>query len=141
MEEYLLTSAFDDQLKLVTNSLDKNDNKKPMFTNKSRKYRYDENSEGQAKTAQSTGVGETIYQSSKNIKQKQSPKPKSANKSLKDDEGARVSGDCLLVPPPVDIADLPSIENEDQARASMLMSWYMAGYHTGYFEAMRKLKK
>ena len=29
--------------------------------------------------------------------------------------------------------------DERDARASMLQSWYMAGYHTGYYEAMKKL--
>ena len=30
---------------------------------------------------------------------------------------------------------------EDEALASMLMSWYMSGYHTGYFQAMKKYRK
>lgn len=46
-----------------------------------------------------------------------------------------------VVPPVFDTSNFPSIDNEDEARASMLMSWYMAGYHTGYFEAMKKFKK
>lgn len=46
-----------------------------------------------------------------------------------------------IVPPPTNISDLPKIDTPAEAEASMLMSWYMAGYHTGYMEAMRKFSK
>lgn len=42
-----------------------------------------------------------------------------------------------LTPPLV----FPQIDTAEQANASMLMSWYMAGYHTGYNEAMKKHAK
>lgn len=48
---------------------------------------------------------------------------------------------CSIMPPPKIPANLPKIEGENEAQASMLMSWYMAGYHTGYYEAMKQLKK
>ncbi|KAH6938674.1 hypothetical protein HPB50_011699 [Hyalomma asiaticum] len=35
-------------------------------------------------------------------------------------------------PPPAAHGDLP---NNEEALASMLMSWYMTGYHTGYYQA------
>lgn len=67
-------------------------------------------------------------------KQQQAPiyYNKSKKFRFKDEE----ADDCI-VPPPFD--KLPSDEKE--ARASMMMSWYMAGYHTGYYDAMMKLKK
>lgn len=41
-----------------------------------------------------------------------------------------------MPPPPFPIED--SIVNEDEALASMLMSWYMSGYHTGYYQGLRQ---
>ncbi|XP_076323179.1 survival motor neuron protein-like isoform X1 [Tachypleus tridentatus] len=29
---------------------------------------------------------------------------------------------------------------DDEAQASMLMSWYMSGYHTGYYQALRQMR-
>lgn len=46
-----------------------------------------------------------------------------------------------IAPPTLTAANLPPINNESEAHASMLMSWYMAGYHTGYYEALKTLKK
>lgn len=47
--------------------------------------------------------------------------------------------DCPLIPPPpMSLASLP--EDSTQAHASMMMSWYMAGYHTGYYAAIKKFK-
>uniref|UniRef100_UPI00358E852F survival motor neuron protein-like n=1 Tax=Myxine glutinosa TaxID=7769 RepID=UPI00358E852F len=37
-----------------------------------------------------------------------------------------------VVPPPP-IPTIDSIEGEDEALATMLISWYMSGYHTGYY--------
>lgn len=48
-----------------------------------------------------------------------------------------------IVSPPVSVdpSSLANLDNEPEARASMLMSWYMAGYHTGYYEATKRYKK
>lgn len=43
-----------------------------------------------------------------------------------------------LIPPAICSSSFPKIANLDEAQASMLMSWYMAGYHTGYYEAMKR---
>lgn len=48
--------------------------------------------------------------------------------------------DPPLMPPPFLRTDFPKINTEDEATASMLMSWYMAGYHTGYYAAMKAQK-
>jgi len=55
-------------------------------------------------------------------------------------QNSSVDASCLM-PPPFDAKCFPNIESEDEARASMLMSWYMAGYQTGYYEAIRKFGK
>ncbi|VDO70805.1 unnamed protein product [Onchocerca flexuosa] len=39
----------------------------------------------------------------------------------------------LAPPPPIAFSNLP-VPNDDEALASMLMSWYMTGYHTGYYQ-------
>ncbi|KAH7967152.1 hypothetical protein HPB49_023152 [Dermacentor silvarum] len=40
-------------------------------------------------------------------------------------------------PPPIAHGDLP---NNEEALASMLMSWYMTGYHTGYYQGLQEAK-
>lgn len=51
--------------------------------------------------------------------------------------------DIPFPPPPPTLSFLQSGRRteEDEALASMLMSWYMSGYHTGYYQAMKKYKK
>ena len=46
-----------------------------------------------------------------------------------------------VCPPPLPPGLLSGRSDEDDALASMLMSWYMSGYHTGYYEAMKKYNK
>jgi len=49
-----------------------------------------------------------------------------------------------LLPPPMPphlLRHQGNVPEEDEAMASMLMSWYTSGYHTGYYQAMRDLKK
>ncbi|RWS09467.1 survival motor neuron protein-like isoform X1 [Dinothrombium tinctorium] len=45
----------------------------------------------------------------------------------------------FLVPPPPTYFPPPPVK-EDDALASMLMSWYMSGYHTGYYQALKHMK-
>jgi len=49
-----------------------------------------------------------------------------------------------LMPPPVPphlLSQRDAMPAEDEAMASMLMSWYTSGYHTGYYQAMQDMKK
>ncbi|KAM3720564.1 Survival motor neuron protein [Dirofilaria immitis] len=46
----------------------------------------------------------------------------------------------MVPPPPMAFNNLPAPDN-DEALASMLMSWYMTGYHTGYYQALQDKKK
>ncbi|XP_022245191.1 survival motor neuron protein 1-like isoform X3 [Limulus polyphemus] len=41
-------------------------------------------------------------------------------------------------PPPFPLDD--EGVTDDEALASMLMSWYMSGYHTGYYQALRQMR-
>ncbi|XP_064472701.1 survival motor neuron protein-like [Ornithodoros turicata] len=43
-----------------------------------------------------------------------------------------------ILPPPPPVFD--GSVRDDEALASMLMSWYMSGYHTGYYQAMMHSK-
>jgi survival motor neuron protein len=43
-------------------------------------------------------------------------------------------------PPPSFLAMAGPPPQEDEALASMLMSWYMSGYHTGYYRALKQFK-
>jgi len=49
-----------------------------------------------------------------------------------------------LMPPPVPphlLRQHGGVPQEDEAMAAMLMSWYTSGYHTGYYQAMRDMKR
>ena len=39
-------------------------------------------------------------------------------------------------PPPPPLVNDDLSESENEALCSMLMSWYMSGYHTGYYQVM-----
>ena len=56
-------------------------------------------------------------------------------------EPLKESGASIPCPPP--FVGMPGNHGreEDEALASMLMSWYMSGYHTGYYQAMKKYRK
>jgi survival motor neuron protein len=45
-----------------------------------------------------------------------------------------------IVPPPLPFSASSSMPNDDESLASMLMSWYMSGYHTGYYRALKQFK-
>lgn len=45
-----------------------------------------------------------------------------------------------IVPPPLPFCAESSMPNDDESLASMLMSWYMSGYHTGYYRALKQFK-
>lgn len=133
LEDTLLTTSFDNQLKLVEKSLE--DKGGHVFTNRSCKLRYDAGDDDcdnvvkpSASTKTKTPATSTITATTtdNNTTKKATPKAK------------KPTG-CIM-PPPSPPTSFPVIEGEDEARASMMMSWYMAGYHTGYFEAMRKFK-
>lgn len=62
-----------------------------------------------------------------------------------------MTGTSRIIPPPPPFFGLnPQLSssnnqsimmNEEDTLASMLMSWYMTGYHTGYFQAQRDIRK
>lgn len=160
----LLTAAFEEQIKLVDQSTiggNKVEDEKPspsipaiklatktkrdwkksqqlknskqdndlIFTNKSRKFRFGECSPDQIANTDSSCFKKAAES---DIKETSAQEGKSSSQMFK-------QGHCII-PPPVDLAKFPQIENVDEAHSSMLMSWYMAGYHTGYFQAMKKFK-
>lgn len=142
MDEYLFTKSFDSQVDLIERSKreivvprvqktsDKMDvttpspKEKPdthQFNNVSRKFRLKDQQE----------VMGDISQHVSEIK-------------LKDEQSKlkqNIAPEMMIVPPPINPDHLPKINTESAAHASMLTSWYMAGYHTGYYEAMKRLKK
>lgn len=46
----------------------------------------------------------------------------------------------LIPPPPINLPSMISTD-ENELLATTLMSWYMSGYHTGYYQAVRDLKR
>ncbi|CAD6184304.1 unnamed protein product [Caenorhabditis auriculariae] len=47
---------------------------------------------------------------------------------------------AIAPPPPLSVFST-ALPNEVEALNSMLMSWYMSGYHTGYYQAITDLKR
>lgn len=50
------------------------------------------------------------------------------------------ASNILIPPPPTSLPPIPSLD-ENELLTTTLMSWYMSGYHTGYFQAIRDLKR
>lgn len=155
----LLTTSFDDQLRLVGDSIHRKnsddleaDKQKPVKRNRKKKKPVTEQTEP-TKSAERPEKP-TVYHKSKlyhfeNATSKKNPSVEDSNC----DEPSNVSTnkrneifiegashvDCPLIPPPpLSLSSLP--EESSQAHASMMMSWYMAGYHTGYYAAIKKFK-
>ncbi|MFH4974101.1 hypothetical protein AB6A40_000810 [Gnathostoma spinigerum] len=51
------------------------------------------------------------------------------------------SAPSAIIPPPPPVFSSLSIPTEEEALSSMLMSWYMNGYHTGYYQALQDMKR
>lgn len=66
-----------------------------------------------------------------------SPPQMSASNSR---QGVKASSAFLIPPPPTSLPPMASID-ENELLTTTLMSWYMSGYHTGYFQAIRDLKR
>lgn len=69
---------------------------------------------------------------------------KIAEISKTNEDNKSFSKKSSIIPPPAPFFlenNSSSSFSEDDALASMLMSWYMAGYHTGYYQAQKDLKK
>jgi len=47
----------------------------------------------------------------------------------------------LMPCPPILMPSSSGSSEENEALSSMLMSWYMSGYHTGYFQAMKRYRE
>lgn len=169
-DESMLTAAFDRQIKLVQKSLEppppvQPPASAPKSSRSSLKTKTKETKTSKSEVKPDKDSKNVVTHSSRKFRfEEEVPEPESVlvdtNKpsvsgssegamkeptSTRSDRSTGQSnlnpiGGCLM-PPPFDTSKLPNIEGEDEARASMLMSWYMAGYHTGYFEATRKLKK
>uniref|UniRef100_A0A183GMH4 Tudor domain-containing protein n=1 Tax=Heligmosomoides polygyrus TaxID=6339 RepID=A0A183GMH4_HELPZ len=53
-----------------------------------------------------------------------------------------ISASCIptIAPPPPSVLGGLSVPDEAEALSSMLMSWYMSGYHTGYYQVLLSRK-
>lgn len=168
-DESMLTAAFDSQLKLVKKSLEPPQQPPPAATQPvPQAATKSARSSAKSKTKESTkrevksevkpdkdskilvthssrkfrfedGLPESSVADSVKKEPATITTTTKANQTVANSTMVPPSG-CMM-PPPFDTSKFPEIANEDEARASMLMSWYMAGYHTGYFEATRKHKK
>ncbi|KAJ7385410.1 SMN protein Smn1 [Desmophyllum pertusum] len=47
---------------------------------------------------------------------------------------------CAPMPPPPAPVNSSDVSHDNDALASMLMAWYLSGYHTGYYQAMQSLR-
>lgn len=46
-----------------------------------------------------------------------------------------------LPPPPILLQNLRAPDDSNEALNAMLMSWYTNGYHTGYYQGMKRAKQ
>lgn len=100
-----------------------------VFTNRSRKFRFGDDNIDQSVEKGPTCIEKVVESDTREtVAQEDTSSSKTSKQSR-----------CVM-PPPVDFTKFPQVESEDEAHSSMLMSWYMAGYHTGYFQAMKKFK-
>lgn len=162
-DDRLLTASFADQIKLVDRSTagdngeddeliatsepaasltrrKKRDKKKSQqssleqdsnltFSNRSRKFRFEDDNIDQSFETHPKCIKKVVENNKKEtIAQEDTNSSQTSKQSH-----------CVM-PPPVDFTKFPQIESEDEAHSSMLMSWYMAGYHTGYYQAMKRFK-
>lgn len=112
------------QMKKEKDNSAQSQEKKVTFSNRSRKFKYDETRDDDEPAAQlETNLTQNLMTEANNT------------------NGNHGIGSGCVMPPPCDFSKLPPINTEDEARTSMLMAWYMAGYQTGFYEAMRKFKK
>jgi survival motor neuron protein len=69
------------------------------------------------------------------------PTKRSSSGRIQDQTEQSTSGPTFSLPCPPPILSSFGGNEDDEALASMLMSWYMSGYHTGYYQAMKKYRK
>ena len=139
-QEALLTNSFDEQIKLVEKSVAtlKNDNAKEKRKNKKTERKKSGDSAPQETENSQKQYSEHVFTNRSRIYRFGSKEQVPANPAT-----AHLDSDQMrsMTKPPTradQIMEPP--KDESDARASMLMSWYMAGYQTGYYEAMRRYK-
>jgi hypothetical protein len=133
-QESILTNSFDDQIKLVERSVarSKNDSAKEKKKNKTTNKKANNNNNAMQETENSHKQHvEHVFTNRSRIYRFDSK-----------EEGVfpqvNIPAQDSIKPPTNPEIIMKQPENESDARASMLMSWYMAGYQTGYYDAMRR---
>lgn len=123
-DETLIATSFEKQLSLLENSINspkggdnpRKKNKKQTKKDTSLKF----SNKSQLFRFQTDDMSE------KETKQKEVTKP--------------LPGPAINIMPPPNTTNLAKPEGEQDAHASMLMAWYVAGYHTGYYEAVKNFQ-
>lgn len=105
------------------------------FTNKSQLFRFsgDNNDHSKQTNTSSKNPNETKR---KEIAFTETPRGNNVDRAGYVD---RPSPGISIMPPPF-TSNLAKPEGEQEAHASMLMAWYVAGYHTGYYEAIKNFR-
>lgn len=131
----VFANAFDEQIKLVEKSIA---DSRGEETGGSKK-------KADKKPAESKAKAPSVKQTASQSPQKEkvfSNRSRIYRFDAADGEEAGLSRAPTQVPfhPPTELQcdSLEDADSEPKSRASMLTSWYMAGYHTGYYDAMRR---
>lgn len=128
--ESLLSNSYDDQIKLVEHSVAISKNADATDTKKSNSKKVHDKPS-------------TRYQKQEQKAKVNTDKLKFTNRSrIYRFDGSQTEDSNQIKPPPfhppLDVIPNLLAEDETDTRSAMLMAWYMAGYHTGYYEAMKK---
>lgn len=121
-DESLLTASFDNQLKLMEKGI--RSASKPTTLNKSQD-RHQPTTKKDHKFTNKSHLHRFSADGDKSDAVNQQTKVK------------QLASHVTIMPPPFP-SDLSKPETEQEAHASLLMSWYVAGYHAGYYEAIKK---
>lgn len=147
-DESLLTNSFDHQLKLVeqpnsksTEEQQTNANQTTQSAGKKKKKHQQRDDQLTAQFINSSKIYKFDAQSDHNysddMKNRQTPGKETSPKTIHGTANSSASS-VKLIPPPPFVGNLAIPDNLDEAQSSMLMAWYVAGYHTGYYEAAKK---
>lgn len=145
--ENLLTAAYDKQLQLVDEAFEGNQSNKRDELNKSRAAnKTNSNNNNNSKKVKNHTQQNKKSDRDDNDHKEATSEIQYSNKSriyrFVDNDNNKPEEPTIPTMPPMGLVmDVQHPKDECEARTSMLISWYRAGYQTGYYEAMKKYCK
>lgn len=153
----LLPLAFEEQMRLVEKSI--RDSVVPDSIDQPKKNRVKKNKKGQHQSAETTPSSTNKYQQQQKTADKKGKQQPTGDDTQKHNDSNNIftnrsriyryegrdkvveDENPILTPPTIDCSNIHEATDDKQAQQKMLMSWYVAGFNTGYYEAMKKYRK